>query len=149
MGSLFCVEYEPAKQLLDELCGNGRRERSYIAHGIEFDDVGADQPPLEAVDDVDDLARRKSPGFMMRHARCECRVQTVEIHGDIDRPFERERDIISPVPHLDDLHPELARLLFLMRVERSDADLDQPMDDAILHQSGKRRGVGIGIVLEV
>ena len=46
------------------------------------------------------------------------------------------------MPRLDDLDAEPLGLLAAVAVEGADADLDEPLGEAVLHDPGERRGVG-------
>ena len=63
----------------------------------------------------------------MGDARHECRIERIDVDRDVDRPVERDAEIVSDRSHLDDFDAEPPRLRALM-TRFADATLAKPVE---------------------
>jgi hypothetical protein len=88
--------------------------------------------------DAQHVARGQAAAFRVGHAGRKSRVEPVEVDGHVDRAA-RDRDLLRvELVHSHDLDAETPGLVLLVGVERADADLDQPLRQALLHDAGER-----------
>lgn len=92
------------------------RSRPNIPRNIVLHEVRADHPPLRGAAPIrpgdlctrglgrlqrmnydQDIARRQPTGFIVRHTRCESRVQSIGIDCNINEALPRQ-GIVQPVP---------------------------------------------------
>ncbi len=83
----------------------------------------------------------------MRDARCETRLESVEIEREVHRRVEGEPAAV-PITHLDDFDAEALCLLALVGVHGADAHLHQTVGQTLLHNSRERTGVGVAVAFE-
>ena len=150
LGLASCsLEHQPRK-FLHEPAGHHRRHAVDVARRVQLDHVGADDAPLEAVEQADDVAGGEPSRLVVRDARRERRVEPVEIERHVHRARRSSNSRSRPpVAHLDDLHAEARRLRPLVRVERPDPDLDEARRETGLHDARERARVREAIALEL
>ena len=136
------------------------RDLRVVLRGIELHDVGAGDVPGDRVDMRQGFPHRHSSRLAMGDPGRKRRVERVHVEGNVKRAIDFHAVKRRQVAHFDDLHAELLRLLALMSGHRADADLDQPLGCALLHDAGKRARmrqpiafefvvqIGVGIEME-
>jgi hypothetical protein len=84
----------------------------------------------------------------MRNARGKRRIERIHVERNVDRAVDLHAIERGQVPHFDDLDAEFLCLLALMPGHRPNADLDQPLGRAFLHDARKRASVRQPVAFE-
>ena len=91
-------------ELLHELGRDHARPGRGIIRRVQLDDVGANDPGIELLDDSQDVADGEAARLGMGDSRYEGGVQDVEVERDVQRLLESKPRRARPAAHIADLH---------------------------------------------
>src|SRR5690606_26633074 len=83
----------------------------------------------------------------MRHARRECRIESIDVERDVDRRLELQLHAIAPAAGFDHFHAKTFELLAMLIADSAQAYLHQPVRKPLLHDSCEWRRMRSRVVL--
>ena len=130
-----------AEEFFKDFGGDGGGEAGGVVDGIEFDEVGADDWAGEGVKVADGFACGEAAGLPVGDTGREGGIERVHIERDVDGAAEVEMRRIGKTFYFENSHAVFFRLFVLMRIEGSDADLDETVNVLLFHDSSEGTGV--------